>query len=519
MRYGAGQVTSDRLDDLRARGIRVLAWAGWACIAAMALFGFLLGSPNTAVAVAVAAFANILPTHMALRHRIDATARLVFGVLAAVMPATFVYLLAGHPWQMDAHLHFLAALAALTVLCDWRPIVLSAAVMTVHHIIFYYAMPEWVFAGSGNFARVLFHAAAIVIEVAVLSYMTIRMRGLVIGLASAEAESGALAATADRERTKAIEALKAAQAAEADAARERQQREAIEREAAAEKRRSLGELASEFEVGVVGVAMAIEAASSVLEGSAASLNALASDAGRQASEVAAGAVQASTAAQDVADAVQRLTASISDIAGSAETQAHLTRTARDKAASSDAAVRNLAEGAQEIEGFVGEIHAIASRTNLLALNATIEAARAGEAGRGFAVVATEVKQLAGGTARATDKIVGLIANVRDGVAVAASDLGVATAAVGQVAAAAADIRGAVDLQRGMAARIEGTAQEAAQGADLIEHRIAEVADAANRAGALSLQVRDASVSLSGHARELRRSTDRFIQHLNVGAAR
>lgn len=508
---------SDSLDDLRGRGVRLLAWAGWACVVAIVAFGYLLASPNTGIAVTVAALANILPARMALRGRSDRTTRLLFGVLAAVMPATFVYLLQGHPWQMDAHLHFLAALAALTVLCDWRPIVLSAVLMTFHHVIFYYLAPGWVFAGSGDFGRVLFHAGAILIEVAVLSYMTIRMRGLVLGLATAQAESGALAAAAQGERTKAIDALNAASTAEAEAARERARSASIAREAAAEKRQSLRALAGEFEAGVAGVALAIEAASNALEGSAASLNALASDAGLQASEVAAGAVQASTAAQHVADAVERLTASISDISGSADVQARLTQTVRDNAASSDAAVGVLAQRAGDIEGFVGEIHAIAARTNLLALNATIEAARAGDAGRGFAVVAAEVKHLAGGTARASDKIVGLIANVRDGVVLAVNDLDAATAAVGQVAAAATDIRTAVDLQRGMASQIEHVAREAALGADLIEQRITAVAAAANRAGALSLEVRNASSSLSQHARDLRRSTDLFVQHLSAGS--
>ena len=66
--------------------------------------------------------------------------------------------------------------------------------------------------------------------------------------------------------------------------------------------------------------------------------------------------------------------------------------------------RHVASSSSEVGHITNVITSIAEQTNRLALNATIEAARAGETGKGFAVVANEVKELAKGTARATEDI-------------------------------------------------------------------------------------------------------------------
>ena len=72
------------------------------------------------------------------------------------------------------------------------------------------------------------------------------------------------------------------------------------------------------------------------------------------------------------------------------------------------AMNAISDSSKQIANIIETINSIADQTNLLSLNASIEAARAGEAGKGFAVVATEVSQLAGQTAQASQNTADLI---------------------------------------------------------------------------------------------------------------
>jgi len=122
---------------------------------------------------------------------------------------------------------------------------------------------------------------------------------------------------------------------------------------------------------------------------------------------ATGRLAAETASNlaTVAAACEELDASNTEISRQATESSKQMENAVSQVSHAGEVVRSFSEATRKIESIVTLINKISKQTNLLALNATIEAARAGEHGRGFAVVANEVKELARGSAKATEDIV------------------------------------------------------------------------------------------------------------------
>lgn len=503
------------LHTLRAAGLRILVVTGWACTAVQALVGILLHSPNTGLAIAVSVLANVAPTLVAVRGRSDGVARMLIATLAAIHPSIAVYLWQGSPIQMDTHLYFMVALAALILLYDWRPIALASGLIAGHHLLIDFFAPNWGFYGSSSLIRVMIHALAVVLEFAVLAYASEQLRRLLLEQDEAREDSERSAAEAHDRKREVEEALDTARAAEHRATTERTAREQAEASAAAMRRRDMLNVAESFRASVAEVAGNVGTASVELEQLARSLNREAGRASRETTETVAIATQSSEGAAGLAARIADLTGSVAIIAEAVERQARLSSDAQRSSASGHAAVRALTDQTQSIGGFAETVHDIAARTNLLALNATIEAARAGEIGRGFAVVANEVKSLAGQAAGATGEI-RLLAGAVEG------DAGIATGALEQIsgmvtdlAEAAQAIRGSIDAQRGTTAAIEETARETALGATLIAGQIASVAQVAENTEKLSARVANAAAGLAATARDLNGATERFVKQLSA----
>ena len=510
------------ITQLRLRGATILVGASWINTFAIILLSLFAGSDRIAPLVVIGILAMILPTLMVRQQRVDGHARLVIASLAAVQPALAVYALSGHAWQMDGHMYFFVALAALTILCDARAIVFASALIAIHHLVLQYAAPAWVFSGAGDLGRVLFHALAVVMQAAVLIHLTVTIRTLLLRHAEAREGSDRAAAIAEQRRIEAEAAMQEAAAAARRESLERSARESLAREAEAQRRDAEAtrredhrRLAESFQQSMSGIVATVGAAAAQLDQLAGSLNGVARRASRESGESALSADQTSGAAETLAVRLHELSTSITAIAASADQQAQRSDDASSISDGGRGAVIALTQRSQTITSFAESIHEIATRTNLLALNATIEASRAGDAGRGFAVVAHEVKQLAGEAARATGEIRHLADSMHGGAEVAQDALSEITAMVGDLATAAEAIRAAVDAQRETATAIDRSARDTATGAAFMAERVRGVAAMAGETEQLSDRVAAAAGALSRTARTLDESTRGFLTKLDA----
>ena len=311
------------LQKLRVRGVLLLAAFGWGCTVSLLLLALVFDLRHAATGVLLSAAINLLPSYYALKRRYDLQVGLAFGAMAAVQPSLLIYMMAGHPWQMEGHMYFFVGLAALMLLCDWRPLAAAAAIISVHHLLLGYIAPEWVFIGSGNLARVMVHAVAVGLVLALLGPTASHMARLFVEQAEARQASEEFASLARKAKEEAEAALATARGAQA-ATEDRQRRLEAERGAHASARaEELLSFAGTFETSVAQIVGAVGATASQLEQASRQLHRFARETGQHSASVAAEAETASSNVLKLSAGVTELTRAISGIAVAADQQAEL----------------------------------------------------------------------------------------------------------------------------------------------------------------------------------------------------
>ncbi|NWC88415.1 methyl-accepting chemotaxis protein [Pseudomonas reactans] len=305
---------------------------------------------------------------------------------------------------IELHFGIFALLAVLTFYRDWLPILVAAATIAAHHVVFHalqhQGFPVFVMEHHGGWTMVFVHAFYVVMETVALLYLAVHSQAEAVESQEMLEKMLAVTSQFSAQTTQGEGKVHVSLAKRFDHFLQ-QITHLID--GVARDSHGLGQLGQE-----------LASASGTLE----------KGARHQLAEI----TQMTGSMQRMEDAMGHITVHVEqavDHAGKASQQIQRGQESVSRAQQeitqlaarlngTHETVQGLAVQAEQIGTVLEVINSIANQTNLLALNAAIEAARAGEQGRGFAVVADEVRSLAQRTAVSTQEIKTIIEGLQHG---------------------------------------------------------------------------------------------------------
>ncbi len=421
-----------------------------------------------------------------------ASTRYLSAVAQMGVVAIILFQFAGHPWQIDVHMYFFAALAMLAVFCDWKTILVGAATVAIHHLLLNFVIPAAIFPDGAAFFRVVLHAGILIVETLTLMWITARL----------------VSAFSD-----ATVAIERATTAEDEAGRLSREQVELETRSAEESSRARVTIAEEFETKVGRLVEALFDRASEMEAQSQTLNQVANEARQRSDSTNRRAEEVTSNTQTVASATEEMSASTQEIVQQVSRSSDASNTAVQRVEETNATVLNLAEAAEKIGAVTGLISDIAEQTNLLALNATIEAARAGEAGKGFAVVAGEVKDLANQTAKATEEITVQVTQMQSVTSETVRAIGDIKETISEINEMSRAVSSSVNEQNEAVSEISRNTSLIADGARGVTDETNEMRDVADRADGAANTTASAAQDLVRQIEGLKTEVMDFAEHV------
>lgn len=361
---------------------RLMLWILWGLfVMSLALSGL---HDTMKWALLIGLPAVLLPTALIIMASGARVTRLVVAAMLMVMAGLHIHQAAG---MTELHFGIFVLLAFLLCYRDWSVILTAATVIAVHHLSFDYLQElGWgvLCLTKPGFGMVLIHAAYVVAESAVLSYLAVLLHRE--ALQAAELRSTVSGLTGNGSGSIDLSMVHEVATSESGIALHG----AV---------RILSTAMGEVQTGMDTM---VAVSGEIADGNY-NLSLQTSHQAKALANTAASMLELTTTVKDNAENARQA----NQLAGSA------TRVAVKGGAVVARVVHTMGsinESARKIVDIIDVIDGIAFQTNILALNAAVEAARAGEQGRGFAVVAAEVRNLAQRSAAAAREIKTLISD-------------------------------------------------------------------------------------------------------------
>ena len=397
----------------------------------------------------------LVPTFLALAQPGGLAARLAVSVALMLFCALNIHQAHG---VTELHFGIFVLLAFLVCYQDWRVIIAAAATAAVHHLTFNYLQewgyPAFCFTRPG-IGIVLLHAAYVVVEAVVLSYLAVRL----------QRETTAVVASAGTLRDTLLA-----------------------------MRDSADQVARDM-------ALITRTSSAVASGSV---------------DLSARAAAQTGHLEQATAAVDTLTATVKRNVDHAALADDLVASASAMAVKGGAVVADVVQtmasirsSSREVQDIISVIDGIAFQTNILALNAAVEAARAGEQGRGFAVVASEVRNLAQRSAQSAKEVRRLIGDSVVRVDAGGKLVDEAGQTMGQIVDA---VKRVADIMTA----ISGASQEQRDGIEQVRDSIRDIEATTQQTAALVVQSADAAETMCAHAASVARAVS-SLRREEIGA--